>query len=116
MHTTQNSVYIMIRELDALEFLSMVALAEYESGNNKFRRSMNDLLQNIYAIEESCPDVRINFSSRAIYSSHMHSKIIVISNNELSINTIDGLPLLRWYEPEKEIREKCLSIIKHINK
>lgn len=106
----------MIRELEALEFLSMIALAEHESGNYKFHRSINDLLQYIYAIEESCPDVRINFSHKSINSFRMHSNLFVLEKEELYINISEDLPLLRWYEPEEEIREKCLPVIKHISK
>ncbi len=103
----------MIRELNASEFLSMLALAESSAGNNYiYRKSMNDLLDIVYAIEDSCPDIRINFSRNSIESFQMQVKTIIIRGEDLIIDVNKNYSMLRWCEPEVEIRDMCLSIIK----
>lgn len=106
----------MIRILDTSEFMAMVALAEYRLGHRVFHQSIDNLLECVYAIEAACPDVRINFSRKSIDSYHTSSHIIVLHHDELSIQTEENISILRWYEPEEEVREKCMYAIRHQNK
>lgn len=97
----------MIREYEASEFIAMIALNEYQSGNNSLELSFGDLFDKARQIEKAHVGIRINLSSNSIQSfiCRRPQNIRVLQGAIVFNNIKENYYFLRCYATENTLQQ-----------
>lgn len=89
----------MIRDFEAAEFISMLALNEMKDGKNTLHISMDELTESAREIERANSGVRINLSTDSLQSFFCRSQAYVRIQHEYIVvaDIHEGYNFLRAY-------------------